>query len=76
MMLASVSWLLKRLSSADAQLTDISSDPTLPRSNHITCPECGYNEAVFFQSRSVKERDSAMKLAFVCCSCNHQWTDI
>ena len=39
---------------------DLSSDPTYPRTKK-DCPECGYHEAVFFQSRA-KRADTSMKV--------------
>jgi DNA-directed RNA polymerase II subunit RPB9 len=30
-------------------VTDVTGDPTLPRSNERPCPECRHREAVFFQ---------------------------
>ncbi|KAI1384799.1 DNA-directed RNA polymerase II subunit RPB9 [Hypoxylon trugodes] len=46
---------------------DVGSDPTLPRSNK-TCPSCGHDEAVFFQSQQ-RSAETGMKLFFVCCQC-------
>ncbi|PTB66217.1 hypothetical protein BBK36DRAFT_1119506 [Trichoderma citrinoviride] len=48
---------------------DVASDPTLPRSNK-TCPKCGHQEAVFFQSQE-RSADTGMKLFYVCCDCGH-----
>ena len=39
---------------------DLSHDPTYPRTKN-TCPMCGHEEAVFFQSRS-KAKDVTMKV--------------
>lgn len=57
-------------------LTDLASDPTLPRTTRI-CPKCGHRQAVYFQSRE-RERDTAMTLSYLCCNftCHHLWTDI
>ncbi|KAG9233958.1 DNA-directed RNA polymeras-like protein II subunit rpb9 [Amylocarpus encephaloides] len=44
--------------------TDVASDPTLPRSNK-TCPKCGHEDAVFFQSQQ-RTADSGMTLFYVC----------
>ncbi|KAI8622535.1 mCG22814-like protein [Chytriomyces sp. MP71] len=53
---------------------DLSSDPTYPRINKL-CPSCGYDEAVFFQSKA-KATDTTMQLYFACCSntCGFRWT--
>lgn len=48
---------------------DIGSDPKLPRSDK-RCPECGYNECVFFQSQQ-RRRDTSMVLFYVCLECKH-----
>ncbi|KAI9206343.1 uncharacterized protein BJ171DRAFT_497302 [Polychytrium aggregatum] len=58
------------------QHADLYNDPTYPRANK-TCPQCGYNQAVFFMSRA-KRADVSMKLYFACCSpdCGHRWTDV
>ena len=58
-------------------LTDLASDPTLPRTNRALCPRCGHSEAVFFQSKDTRSKDAAMNLFFVCCNaaCNHRWMD-
>ncbi|ORY97324.1 DNA-directed RNA polymerase II subunit I [Syncephalastrum racemosum] len=54
-------------------LSDLSIDPTLPRAN-VTCPQCGYEEAVFFQSSS-RRADAKMTLFYVCGDrmCGHRW---
>ncbi|KAJ1979613.1 DNA-directed RNA polymerase II core subunit rpb9 [Dimargaris verticillata] len=56
-------------------ITDLSSDPTLPRTNSNPCPRCGHAEAVFFQSQS-RAADTKMTLYYVCCNktCQHRWT--
>lgn len=41
-------------------------DPTYSRTRNINCPECGYNEAIFFQNPN--NNDSGMRLIFVCCN--------
>merc|ERR1712221_9852 len=35
-------------------VADVVADPTLPRTTDNSCPKCGHNEAVFFQSQSSK----------------------
>ncbi|PVU88281.1 hypothetical protein BB561_005941 [Smittium simulii] len=56
-------------------ITDLSSDPTLPRTNIVPCPKCGHEEAVFFQSQS-RHPDTRMTLYYVCCNktCQYRWT--
>ncbi|KAJ5238438.1 hypothetical protein N7468_003057 [Penicillium chermesinum] len=39
----------------------------LPRANKL-CPDCGENEAVFFQSQQ-RSAETGMKLYYVCCAC-------
>jgi DNA-directed RNA polymerase II subunit RPB9 len=52
-------------------LSDVMADPTLPRTQDVTCPECAHNEAVFFSSSS----EQGMTLYFNCLSCRHRWRD-
>jgi DNA-directed RNA polymerase II subunit RPB9 len=33
-------------------LQDVTADPTLPRTQEVTCPSCSHNEAVFFSASS------------------------
>ncbi|KAI8354207.1 polymerase II polypeptide I, 14.5kDa [Blakeslea trispora] len=56
-------------------LADLSTDPTLPRTN-MQCAQCGHPEAVFFQSSS-RRADAKMTLFYVCGNkgCGHRWTD-
>ncbi|KAJ3404767.1 DNA-directed RNA polymerase II core subunit rpb9 [Chytriomyces hyalinus] len=53
---------------------DLSSDPTYPRLQK-ECPQCGFDEAVFFLSKA-KATDTTMQLYFACCSnvCGYRWT--
>jgi DNA-directed RNA polymerase II subunit RPB9 len=44
----------------------IINDPTFSRTKNFPCPDCGYNEAIFFQNPNLN--DSGMKLIFVCCN--------
>ncbi|KIY49818.1 hypothetical protein FISHEDRAFT_65199 [Fistulina hepatica ATCC 64428] len=53
--------------------TDLGTDPTLAHSN-IPCPQCGHEDAVFFQDQS-KRKETRMTLFFVCVKCNHCYTD-
>jgi len=57
-------------------VTDVTGDPTLPRSNDRPCPECRHREAVFFQS-DTKKAEAEMKLYYVCTNpnCHHRWTE-
>ena len=43
----------------------ITNDPTYSRTKNLSCPECGYREAIYFQNPNLN--DSSMKLIFVCC---------
>ena len=54
--------------------SDVIMDPTLPRSREVVCPECGNDEAVYFQVQS-KNPDDAMTLLFVCTAngCEKYW---
>lgn len=51
----------------------VSDDPTLARSQNANCSNCGFNEAVFFQS-DIAQSDS-LALIFVCCNCDHKWVN-
>ncbi|KAJ2157665.1 DNA-directed RNA polymerase II core subunit rpb9 [Coemansia sp. RSA 552] len=55
-------------------ITDLGSDPTLPRTTEVPCPKCGGHQAVFFQSQS-RHIDTRMTLYYVCCNtkCQHRW---
>lgn len=52
-------------------LQDVTADPTLPRTQEVTCPSCGHNEAVFFSASS----EQGMTLYFNCLLCSHRWRD-
>ncbi|XP_065057270.1 DNA-directed RNA polymerase II subunit RPB9-like [Rhopilema esculentum] len=56
-------------------IADVVADPTLPRTQEHTCPMCGHNEAVFFQSQSSKA--DHMRLYYVCTAtnCGHKWSE-
>mgnify|MGYP001807544052 FL=1 len=43
-------------------LQDVTADPTLPRTQEVTCPQCQHNEAVFFSASSEQVR--------LCASCS------
>jgi DNA-directed RNA polymerase II subunit RPB9 len=54
-----------------AILTDVTSDPTLPRSKNVRCSRCGNGEAVFFSLTT----SEGMSLFFQCTSCTNRWKD-
>lgn len=54
--------------------TDVSNDPTLPRSQ-TQCPRCREKDAVYFQSQQ-RGGDTTMKLYYVCLNCNHVFTTV
>ena len=43
----------------------IINDPTYSRTKNVRCPDCGFDEAIYFQNPNLN--DSSMKLVFVCC---------
>ncbi len=45
----------------------IINDPTYSRTKKIICPQCGYNEAIYFQDPN-NTADTGMKLIFICCN--------
>lgn len=51
------------------QLQDVISDPTLPRTKDVRCPNCDHNEAVFVSEST----EAGMTLYFNCTSCRHKW---
>ncbi|KAJ1730286.1 DNA-directed RNA polymerase II core subunit rpb9, partial [Coemansia biformis] len=55
-------------------VTDLGTDPTLPRTNEVPCPKCNGSQAVYFQSQS-RHADTRMTLYYVCCQpkCQHHW---
>ncbi|CAN6868120.1 unnamed protein product [Brassica oleracea] len=56
-------------------LTDVASDPTVPRTKAVRCAKCQHREVVFFQATTRSE--DGMALFFVCCNrnCSHHWRD-
>ncbi|CAJ0577106.1 unnamed protein product, partial [Mesorhabditis spiculigera] len=56
-------------------VSDVSQDPTLPRTEDHPCPKCGHRDAVFFQAQS-RRADEEMRLYYVCgnLECGHRWT--
>ncbi|CAF0963909.1 unnamed protein product [Adineta steineri] len=57
-------------------VTDVISDPTLPRTADHPCPKCRVADAVFFQAQSARSEDR-MTLYYVCRNqhCLHRWTE-
>ncbi|CAG8535552.1 5170_t:CDS:2 [Ambispora leptoticha] len=58
-----------------SEIKDLAADPTLPRTKK-TCPKCGHDEAVFFQSPS-RRPDTKMTLFYACADvkrCGYRWT--
>jgi DNA-directed RNA polymerase II subunit RPB9 len=52
-------------------ITDVRSDPTLPRETNVSCPQCGHNEAVIFCNSS----ERGMTLYLNCVHCSHRWKE-
>lgn len=52
-------------------LSDVRSDPTLPRETNVVCPNCGANEAVIFCASS----ERGMTLYLNCVHCAHRWKE-
>jgi len=52
-------------------LTDLSADPTLPRTKEAECPKCHAREAVYFSAST----EEGMTLFFNCLGCHHRWRD-
>lgn len=59
-----------------ALLTDLASDPTLPRTDAVKCPRCGGTDALFFQSGG-RGKDEGMKLFYACAikGCGKRWVE-
>ncbi|KAL0281383.1 UNVERIFIED_CONTAM: hypothetical protein PYX00_002385 [Menopon gallinae] len=57
-------------------LSDVISDPTLPRTGEHPCPKCNQREAVFFQAQT-RRAEEEMRLYYVCTNqhCCHRWTE-
>lgn len=57
-------------------VSDVISDPTLPRTREHPCPMCGTELAVFFQAYT-RQCEDKMSLYYVCCNpkCTHRWTE-
>ncbi|KAJ9575345.1 hypothetical protein L9F63_025704, partial [Diploptera punctata] len=57
-------------------VSDVISDPTLPRSDDHPCPKCNHREAVFFQAQT-RRAEEEMRLYYVCTNahCAHRWTE-
>ena len=56
--------------------TDVTQDPTMPRSEDHPCPRCRHRESVFFQS-DTKKAAADMRLYYVCTNtnCCHRWSE-
>ncbi|KAI9013510.1 DNA-directed RNA polymerase II subunit I [Hyaloraphidium curvatum] len=56
-------------------MTDLASDPTLPRTTLEECGKCHGYDAVFFLSGARKKGDSDMRLYYACAnkSCGNRW---
>ncbi|KAH7101673.1 hypothetical protein BKA62DRAFT_702841 [Auriculariales sp. MPI-PUGE-AT-0066] len=52
---------------------DLGSDPTLAHAI-MKCPKCDHEDAVLYQDQS-KRTETRMILFYVCCKCNHSYTD-
>ena len=50
----------------------IINDPTYARTFKLSCPKCGYNEAICFQNPNIN--DAGMKFIYVCCNKNYKDT--
>ncbi|KAK6633871.1 DNA-directed RNA polymerase II subunit RPB9 [Polyplax serrata] len=57
-------------------VSDVISDPTLPRSEEHPCPKCNNRLAVFFQAQT-RRAEEEMRLYYVCTNqhCCHRWTE-
>ncbi|PWN49781.1 putative DNA-directed RNA polymerase II 14.5 kDa polypeptide, partial [Violaceomyces palustris] len=55
-------------------IDNLMKDPTLARTQELTCPECAHSEAVVFQDQS-KRILNKMILFYVCCRCNYLFRD-
>ncbi|CAL8093776.1 unnamed protein product [Orchesella dallaii] len=57
-------------------VSDVISDPTLPRTEDHPCPKCQSKEAVFFQAQT-RRAEEEMRLYYVCTNqhCTHRWTE-
>ena len=45
---------------------NIINDSTYARTKNITCPKCGYHQAIYFQNPNIN--DPGMKLVLLCCN--------
>mmetsp|Transcript_49891 Transcript_49891/g.124509 ORF Transcript_49891/g.124509 Transcript_49891/m.124509 type:complete len:146 (+) Transcript_49891:53-490(+) len=53
--------------------TDITQDPTLPRTRNVVCEKCRAREAVYIQA--LTGPSEGISLYFICCGCNHTWVN-
>ncbi|EGB02800.1 hypothetical protein AURANDRAFT_9476, partial [Aureococcus anophagefferens] len=56
----------------DTISAEVVQDPTLQRSDHVSCDACGHHTAVLFQAESGVTAVS-LSLIFVCCACGNKW---
>ena len=66
--------VLHSLSERTAIISDVTADPTLPRTKDVPCPMCENKEAVFFQSTSRSDAE-AMTMYFVCTKCSFRFRE-
>lgn len=52
-------------------VTDVRSDPTLPRETNVTCPNCEHHEAAIFCSST----ERGMTLFLNCMNCGKRWKE-
>ncbi|EDP43809.1 hypothetical protein MGL_2022 [Malassezia globosa CBS 7966] len=55
-------------------IDELMTDPTLRRTQDLSCPSCGNSESVMFQDQS-KRTYNKMIFFYVCCYCNHLFRD-
>lgn len=58
----------------DIVLPELVEDPTLQRSTVDPCPDCGAQEAVFFQAKQSAKAET-LQLIFICTDCRRKWKD-
>ncbi|KAM0679059.1 hypothetical protein BDAP_000439 [Binucleata daphniae] len=60
-------------STMSAHSKDLATDKTLPRTNRVNCLKCNKKNAVYFQTKDRQEE--ALTIHFVCCECDHLWSN-
>jgi len=60
---------------SNIECSELTKDPTLPRTRGSTCPNCGNDEVVFLQTGFgiIKENQGGMNLWLICTRCNHHF---